>query len=290
MSKNAKAFNRSTVSLDDQFAGLIKATLETWAHQILYTRRVYPSSTFAPASIWGVKCHACRAKDVVEYIQDSIETGLSALLKGSVSRLSLVIVEEEETAAGAETPSDHDDENEEALMAETGVVERERLTLSFDRLDDKYDSIGGGGQQTLTVKDIESLRQTERSMRDLILRVQSLPSRPSTQNESKSTAMATTSLVAVPDSTSFRLIWHLKPNQSDYGKIPQGFNNGTWMGEEKPAPLRHLGTGGLVRRPLYQASSVLLQVNFYSQYIPQTHRPKMRRVNSATKEDDNCFV
>ena len=236
---------RSAASLDEQFTGLLKATLETWAHQVLYTRRIYPSSSFAPTTVWGIRCHACRAKEVVLYIQNSVETGLSALLKGSATSLSLVIVDDNDAYC---------EEQSMIVEEEDNAVEKERLTLSFVRM----------GQ----VKDLESLEQTERSMRDLVLRTLSLPDR-------KGQAIIT-------DSTSFRLIWHLEPNHPDYGDMARGFDNGTWI-ENK-----NTYEGGLVRRPLHHASSALVQVNFFSQ-IKAAVKPRsnQRGVAAASKKRDD---
>eukprot|EP00977_Amphora_coffeiformis_P014907 scaffold4244_cov167-Amphora_coffeaeformis.AAC.20 len=251
---------RSAASLDEQFTGLLKATFETWAHQVLYTRRIYPSSSFAPTTVWGVRCHACRAKDVVLYIRDSVETGLSAVLNGSATSLSLLIVDDKDEIHC--DCAQEDDQGMGSGVGETGdcaLVEKERLTLSFVRM----------GQ----VKDLEGLEQTERSMRDLILRTLSLPDR-------KGQAIIT-------DSTSFRLVWHLEPNRSDYGEMPRRFDNGTWIEHKRALE------GGLVRRPIYQASSALVQMNFFSQ-IKAPVKPRLKQQTSVAAtfakryEDDDA--
>lgn len=251
MNRSSKSNKRSAASLDEQFTGLLKATLETWAHQVLYTRRIYPSASFAPTTVWGIRCRACRAKEVVLYIRDSIETGVTALRKGSASCLSLVIVEERDTY-------EDDFRLMSSSMEEEGeddpAVEKERLTLSFVRV----------GQ----IRDAEILEQTERSMRDLLLRTMSLPDRRGQ--------------AVITDSTSFRLVWHLEPDQSDYGDMNRNFDNGTWI-ESKSS-----FQGGLVRRPLHHASSPLLQVNFFSQTRSTVKsRAKQRNVPAAAKRPED---
>ena len=219
---NKSSGQRQRLLLED-LTSLLKATLETWAHQILYTRRVYPSFTFAPTTVWGIRCQACRSKEVVQYIHDSIDAGMTALCKGSASSLSLVIV-------------DDDGDEQENFSEEQPPVEMERLTLFFRRI-------------VQQVKDHQSLEQTERSMRDLILRTQSLPSRQGR------------GAVVITDTTSFRLVWHLESGDSNsYGELVNGFNNGTWTEDRT-----NQREGGLVRRPLYHASTALLQMDFYSQ-------------------------
>jgi len=252
---------RNAASLDEQFTSLLKATFEMWIHQVLYRRRIYPPSCFAPATVWGVRCYACRAKDVVSYIRDSVETGLSAVLNGSATSLSLIIVDD------SDDPEFHNEEHAQqkepsntysgaAEAEDYSLVEKERLTLSFVRM----------GQ----VKDLLSLEQTERSMRDLIIRTLSLPNR-------KGQAIVT-------DSTSFRLVWHLEPNHPNYGEIPPGFDNGTWIEHKNSYQ------GGRIRRPLHQASSALVQVNFFSQIkAPVKPRSMQQSVVAASAKIDDDY-
>ena len=282
-SNNANTNNtsRAVKSLDEQFRALLKATLETWAHQVLYRRRVYPSSTFCPTTVWGVRCHACRAKQVVLYIQDSIEAALSSssnvLQEGLASRLSLVIVQEAPLMEDDNGSSlDNNDNNDD-------FVEKERLTLAFDHV--------------RPVKNMDELRQAERAMRDLILRTQSIPE----NNNSK---------LQITDDTSFRLVWHLEPTgtaaavatnrntsaaNNEYGEFVQGFNRGTWMEDSSLSPphqQQEQQPRGLIRRPLYRASSNPVQINFYSQTIQTLPRPKpnvaaRRRDNVGDEDDDD---
>lgn len=131
----------------DQWKKLLGATLETWAHHLLYMRRVYPRETFVPTSFLGVRCQANRHPGVVSYIRDSIEVGVPALISGVADEISLVIIESDE------------------LMGST--TELEKYCLSFRAIADSWENDS---------QFPELMAYMERSMRDLVLQIHSMES------------------------------------------------------------------------------------------------------------------
>jgi hypothetical protein len=127
-------------SSSDKLVSLWSATLETWSHELLFQRHVYPRDTFCPTKFLGVSCHACRHPKVVNYIANALQVIVPSIVTGSIEHVSLVIMKDC-----------------------FNVSETFTLTLSLP----------------LTINDNqseqqESLQHVERSMRDLILSVLSL--------------------------------------------------------------------------------------------------------------------
>jgi hypothetical protein len=131
----------SISSLKKRWTDLLNATIETWAHQILYQRHVYPVTSFTPTRFFGAKCYANRHPEVVKYIQESTTLGLQSLAAGAADQMALIITDERN---GVER-------------------ELERYTIELALL-----SKPEWDQEAHSV-DIERL---ERSMRNLILNLQ----------------------------------------------------------------------------------------------------------------------
>lgn len=132
-----------------QWKALLSATLECWAHSILYNKHIYPKDTFGPTRFLGVRCHVCRHPEVVSYVRDTIAVAVPALIENAADELVLYLTSE----------------NEEELQS--------RRNLQAYRL----------GIKNLMTSGVESedaftqmLPELERSMRDLILEVHSLRS------------------------------------------------------------------------------------------------------------------
>ena len=81
-------------SLHQKWSALLSAALETWCHQILYARQVYPRETFAATRFLGIACFANRHPGVVSYISDTIQVAVPAFLSGSVNEVSLIIMKD----------------------------------------------------------------------------------------------------------------------------------------------------------------------------------------------------
>lgn len=70
---------------------LLAAGLETWAHQFLYSRRVYPKATFGNVRFSGIQCNVNRHPDVVKYIHDTVSLAAPGIIHGSVDQISIII-------------------------------------------------------------------------------------------------------------------------------------------------------------------------------------------------------
>lgn len=136
----------AAVSRERKLVTLWSAALETWCHQILYLRHVYPPSqeTFAPTRFLGIAtCQACRHPGVVRYITNTLNVIVPSILSGSISEISLVVMKDSFTVS-------------------------ETFTLTLDDM-----------VSDATMNDIDdSLEQAERAMRDLILSTLSLEGLP----------------------------------------------------------------------------------------------------------------
>jgi hypothetical protein len=77
---------------NDERSALWAATLETWCHQLLFARRVYPKETFCSTRFLGIQCKVNRHPGVVSYIFETVQVAVPALLNGVANELSLVIL------------------------------------------------------------------------------------------------------------------------------------------------------------------------------------------------------
>lgn len=143
------------VSLKKRWNELLHATLETWAHQILYQRCVYPTNSFGPIRFFGVRCHANRHPGVVQYIQESVAAGAQLLISEEANQFVLVIVDEAE-----------------GVPRELERYEIELSIASRPEWDDE-------------AKDV-TFERMERAMRNLILRVLGLGQESASDSETLS--------------------------------------------------------------------------------------------------------
>ena len=133
---------------DQRWASLLwSAALETWAHQLLYTRGVYPRDSFVPVRFLGVQCYANRHPDVVAYIQDTVKAVVPALQNGAADQVSMLITCEED--------------NGSEVILHT-LEEYSLRRFGFRK----------GDSSTLNNHQADTL---ERSLRDLVLAVHALP-------------------------------------------------------------------------------------------------------------------
>jgi hypothetical protein len=86
------ATSTSSSHQNDERSALWTATLETWCHQILFARRIYPKETFCSTRFLGIQCKANRHPGVVSYIFETIRVAVPAILNGVANELSLLIL------------------------------------------------------------------------------------------------------------------------------------------------------------------------------------------------------
>lgn len=99
------------------------AALETWCHQLLYVRRVYPSNTFCDSYFLGIRYKANRHPGVVEYISNAIQVAVPALMERVADEFCLEVINEkteEEANAGDEEDAVEKKSNSSLLSAEFG--------------------------------------------------------------------------------------------------------------------------------------------------------------------------
>lgn len=191
--------------------------METWCHEILYLRQVYPRDTFAPTKFLGVSCHACRHAGVVCYITTTLGVIVPSILSGSVTHVSLVLMKDAFTIDETYT-----------LIVSSSV-----LATNTDNDD-----------------SLEVLQQTERCLRDLILSVLSLEGLPKKKWTNDASFKLTMQTAEQKDdychelTTAFDQGTWYRPNRSD-GEVEANPN-------EKVRPLHHvsLPNGGTLQMNL----------------------------------------
>lgn len=174
----------SSPTAKKELEALWLATFETWCHQLLYLRSVYPRDTFAPTRFLGISsCHACRHPGVVQYIHNTLQVVVPSLLTGSAKQVSLVVMKDCFTVS-------------------------ETFTLSLASLssDDNNDE---------QVSFSDTLEDTERAARDLILSLLSLERLPRKR---------------LTDEASFKITMLTadKVNSQHCPEMQRAVNEGTW--------------------------------------------------------------
>lgn len=76
---------------NNNMESVLGAGLETWAHQFLHVRRVYPKATFGHVRFSGIQCYVNRHPDVVQYIRETVQLAVPAILQGCVDQVSLIV-------------------------------------------------------------------------------------------------------------------------------------------------------------------------------------------------------
>lgn len=137
--------SHEAISQKKRWETLLGATLETWAHQLLYNRHVYPRETFGNSRFLGVQCRVNRHPDVVRYIEDITKLAAPSIVSGVADEVTFVIVESDQQDGATE--------------------EIERYRLSFTGMKTEWKEMDN---------IVRLFELAERAMRDLVLRVQSL--------------------------------------------------------------------------------------------------------------------
>ena len=178
---------------------LFAATLEVWAHHILYVRRVYPQETFGSTEYQGItNCKACRHPEVVSYIHDTVQTAVPALLRGTATEISLRIVERDDIT--------------DTILMEWEVYTLRMLDLKRELMERAF--LSSRNSHLPSKGDL--LHQLERGLRNLILKVQGL----------LHGHVATTN--SCLDHLSFELSLNVPKEDRDCTRLDEGFKCGTW--------------------------------------------------------------
>lgn len=161
MESSKKQSLLSASQFQKQWSSLLSATLESWAHQLLYVRHVYPRETFGVSIFLGVRCHASRHPGVVSYITNSLKVAVPSLLSGVTDEISLIICDNGDDGVSS-TPRELD----------KYVVRFSEAQINKESSDAKI--------------PVETMHQLERGMRNLVLAAHALESGGPTMSESVS--------------------------------------------------------------------------------------------------------
>jgi hypothetical protein len=232
-SLGGRASSRSTASSSiahqkNCWTSLLSAALETWAHQLLYTRSVYPNDSFGAVRFLGVQCFVNRHPDVVSYIKATVQLAVPALLRGAADQLSLIVTGEREDSSTAP----RDDREDTATVLDT--LEEYILRMT-DYCGTDLSHPGG--------EDLTS--QFQRALRDMVIRVRSLE--------------GTCRTFASDDTVSFRLELRLTEEPVLSADMNEAMAGGTWC---IPANVSHGKQGGHVLRPLHRTETPVGMLHF----------------------------
>lgn len=150
----------SSAQWKKRWSTLLGATLEAWAHELLYVRHVYPRETFGQTRFMGVLCHASRHPAVVSYITNTVKVAVPSVISGVADEISLTII-------------DHGEDG----MVSSNSRELEKYILRFAHAAFSCDT---------TAVFSETTEHLERGMRDLVLSALALESGRATSSDSVS--------------------------------------------------------------------------------------------------------
>ena len=242
-------------------SAVLSATLETWVHQILYTRGVYSKETFGATRFMGIKCYVNRHPAVVSYINETVRLAVPALLQGTADQLSLLIVGNRQSTDDEYYAADKE---ENAVVVEECILEEYTLRLMNFQGDHKK-------QSAMLFRDLETEPQFERSLRDLVLRVQTFQGQPSVSSSSK----------ADKDSISFRLELRLTETQTFSNDMKKALEDGRLY-----APGNREGRLPAVVRPLHKADTPVGTLVFVQRRVAKKSRVSTAAAAAATASED----
>ncbi|KAL7565019.1 hypothetical protein ACA910_020731 [Epithemia clementina (nom. ined.)] len=252
----------SNKSLKECMGWVWAATLEVWAHQILYVRRVYPQETFISTEYQGITtCRVCRHPEVVSYIHDTVQAAVPALLRGTATEIALTIVERDSIT--------------ETVAMEWEVYKLRMLNLDMSLMEHTHSS----SRNSNVPSKSDLLQQLERGLRNLILKVHGLPhGHVTTANSSL-------------DQLSFQITLKIAKEDPSCTQLAEGFKTGTWnetssphnvQEQRKEEPLVDLVEDGpnktaRVLRPLHLVNTELCRVDFSMTRMARVQPTNIRR-------------
>lgn len=191
------------------------ASLEAWAHMILYQRHVYPSETFTTTTFLGVRSYINRHPAVVSYIADTLTVAVPSLMVGATDEMILIIV--------------HQDDEDGSIQELERYVLRFRLRIL---------------QPDSESSDIQSMEHIERKLRDLVLSAHALENGRSSAGQNVDDA-----------GVSFRISIRVPEDvNKSCTELNEAFATGTWFAPSYGQNQGNVNTksDGRVIRPLYQ--------------------------------------
>lgn len=179
----------STESLRKKLSALLSATLESFAHELLYARHVYTRETFGPSRFLGLQTHVNRHSAVVSYVSETIDVAVPALVAGVADGISLIIFES----------------NDEKSAKPDKILENYNLQVLKLPSDLKEG-----------IDEVRLMHLLERSMRDLIARIRSV-------------YVESFEKTKFSDCVSFKMMLHVTEENKSCTELNEAFANGSWF-------------------------------------------------------------
>lgn len=247
--------------LEDEWRDLLGATLEAWAHMILYVRKVYDEESFSSTTVlFGLRLYQNRHPQVASYIAEAIEVALPSIMSRVADTITLVITEipspepathrpimELLSHAQQDSMSDDDEEmnyqdmahdNDDNMIQPQAVV-LEKYELRFPFADSLSKTSQPNNCTNYTASAIEYL---EREMREILLSVYAMKDTDEGVSQSS-------------ESVSFRLNLHIPQANATCPELNQAFAAGTWRVPPNPST-KSLHKTPYVIRPLHSMDAL----------------------------------
>jgi len=297
----------SSSSFKERFKALLGATLETWAHQLLYLRRVYPRSAFGETRFLGVqRCRVIRHPDVVSYVRDAVRVAVPALVEGVADEISLSVLVDCDDYGDHEVNDEQQQQRQQQqqqqqqqqrLLSPSGekkVLERFAVRISDLAVAEWYINIAADDNKNReTVANV--LNRQEHAMRDLILTTihrasESMTHLPHLRRrrrrrpgngrlQSDDDDNDDTDDDYSRSSVSFKLSLHVPKEDRSCSELNRAFADGTWFSYSASAGAVSTaddndGKGETKIRPLHRSATPCCTIEFNMYYVPPPERDR----------------
>lgn len=252
---------------------LINFTLETWVHQLLYVRMVYPPDTFTISSFLGIRCYVCRHPDVDTYITETLKIVVPSLMSNVANEISFIITDDVVHIKSSE----YIDNEERSDFATTVTTEEMEVfvlrvaDLSSDLgLYNTYSKRARKNSPEPSIVMNQCMQKLERSMRDLMLSVYSLE----VKHDHNMNMLWT-------DAVSFRITLYIPVENQTCQELNNVFQQGKWHATNNSNTTFSTGTDGnaeqkakigRVIRPLYQTTTPVGKFHFLMKQVSKSKK------------------
>lgn len=206
---------------------ILGSALEVIVHQLLYSRKLYPKDAFAPARYLGVQCYACRDPGVVNYIYNTLAVAVPAICTGNVTELSLVFYDDDQTLERFVWKFSLKNEEIQLLDSSNNSYNNQPDTIHHDETSNYSSSkahhhLDNSVHHTINKEDrtmiLNRIRDLERAMRDILLRIISFGSSGSRKRH-----------IEFSDNATFKLCVRTSPNNNSLClEIQKALHEGKW--------------------------------------------------------------
>jgi hypothetical protein len=149
--------------LESKWKDLLGATLEAWAHMILFVRQVYPAESFCspPTTLFGLRLHHNRHPAVAAYIAEAVKVALPSLISRVADSITLTIIETNPPllpASNTKTPPDDQPPPRYDWLSQAHL---EMTDVNDDDDDEEEGNRFGHGQQSPEYQQQQQQQQEE---------------------------------------------------------------------------------------------------------------------------------